>query len=150
MAWSWYGNGSPVEYLDVVKDATADPVLASYSNISINNWNNTETWTASGDWGKTVTDAWKDEAKMAVLDECSNTYVNELYADGVADIYLSDNSELNIEAKEGDLLVISDAIGRVVYTGELQHGTNKLEVSNWTNGIYFANIDGKVFKFMKK
>ncbi|GEM_PF-691227 len=150
LAWSWYGNGSPVEYLDVVKDATADPVLASYSNISINNWNNTETWTASGDWGKTVTDAWKDEAKMAVLDECSNTYVNELYADGVADIYLSDNSELNIEAKEGDFLVISDAIGRVVYTGELQHGTNKLEVSNWTNGIYFANIDGKVFKFIKK
>ncbi|MCR5568546.1 MAG: cellulase family glycosylhydrolase [Paludibacteraceae bacterium] len=150
LAWSWVGNGSPVEYLDVVKDQTADPVLASYNNISISNWNNTQTWKASADWGKTITDAWKAEAKMAVLDECTNTYVNELYADGVADIYLSDNSELNIEAKEGDLLVISDAIGRVVYTGELQHGTNKLEVSNWTNGIYFANIDGKVFKFIKK
>lgn len=71
LAWSWYGNGSPVEYLDVVKDPSADPVLSSYDNLSINSWNNKKTWKASSDWGKTVTDAWKSEAKKATLTECS-------------------------------------------------------------------------------
>ncbi len=71
LAWSWYGNGSPVEYLDVVKDPSADPVLSSYDNLSINSWNNKKTWKASSDWGKTVTDTWKSEAKKATLTECS-------------------------------------------------------------------------------
>lgn len=71
LAWSWYGNGSPVEYLDVVKDPSADPVLSSYDNLSINSWNNKKTWKASSDWGKTVTDAWKSEAKKATLTECT-------------------------------------------------------------------------------
>lgn len=77
LAWSWYGNGSPVEYLDVVKDPSSDPVLSSYSNISINNWKNTKTWKASSDWGKTITDTWKIEAKKATLDKCETSDYNK-------------------------------------------------------------------------
>jgi mannan endo-1,4-beta-mannosidase len=150
LAWSWVGNGSPVEYLDVVKDQTADPVLASYNNISISNWNNTQTWKASADWGKTVTDAWKAEAKMAVLDECTNASVKGVDANNQTTLFVSETGELNIESDHASQVAITDVLGRVVYVGEVMQGANIVNVSEWADGIYFVNIESKVNKFIKK
>ena len=150
LAWSWYGNGSPVEYLDVVKDQTADPVLASYNNISISNWNNTQTWKASADWGKTITDAWKAEAKMAVLDECTNASVKGVDANNQTTLFVSETGELNIESDHASQVAITDVLGRVVYVGEVMQGANIVNVSEWADGIYFVNIESKVNKFIKK
>ena len=150
LAWSWVGNGSPVEYLDVVKDQTADPVLASYNNISISNWNNTQTWKASADWGKTITDAWKAEARMAVLDECTNASVKGVDANNQTTLFVSETGELNIESDHASQVAISDVLGRVVYVGEVMQGANIVNVSEWADGIYFVNIESKVNKFIKK
>lgn len=150
LAWSWVGNGSPVEYLDVVKDQTADPVLASYNNISISNWNNTQTWKASADWGKTITDAWKAEAKMAVLDECTNASVKGVDANNQTTLFVSETGELNIESDHASQVAITDVLGRVVYVGEVMQGANIVNVSEWADGIYFVNIESKVNKFIKK
>lgn len=150
LAWSWVGNGSPVEYLDVVKDQTADPVLASYNNIIISNWNNTQTWKASADWGKTITDAWKAEAKMAVLDECTNASVKGVDANNQTTLFVSETGELNIESDHASQVAITDVLGRVVYVGEVMQGANIVNVSEWADGIYFVNIESKVNKFIKK
>lgn len=149
LAWSWVGNGSPVEYLDIVKDQSADPALASYSNITINNWNNTQSWKGSSNWGEIITNAWKEEAKPAVFDDCSTTEVNELFQEKKAPFSFN-NTTLNINVDETQVVTINDVFGRVVFMQEMQEGTNNVDISNWNNGIYFTNIESKVFKFIKK
>ncbi len=149
LAWSWYGNGSPVEYLDVVKDPSKNPVLSSYNNITINNYNNTKTWKASANWGKTITDAWKAEAKPATLNECTVTEVNDIFLENDQKFFLA-NSELNIILDKDSDITISDISGRVLYANEMSEGHNKVDVNDLRNGIYLLNIDGKVNKFIKK
>lgn len=149
LAWSWYGNGSPVEYLDVVKDPSANPVLSSYDNITINNWNNTQTYKGSAEWGKEVTDAWKAEAKPAVLDDCSSTEVNGLISDNDPKLFL-DDAELNVILAEDADAFIADCYGRVVAMEEMKAGQNVVKIANWNAGIYFLNVCGKVNKFIKK
>jgi len=54
LAWSWYGNGNPVRYLDLVTDPVDEHSLnAPTINDSI-----------SCDWGKKVVDAIKSESKV--------------------------------------------------------------------------------------
>lgn len=149
LAWSWYGNGSPVQYLDVVKDASKNPVLASYNNITINNYNNTKTWKASADWGKTITDAWKAEAKPASLNECTHTEVNELNGSNEMKFFLAD-SELNVILENNGVVSISDICGRQLNANEMTEGINKINVSNLHDGIYILKADGKVSKFIKR
>lgn len=149
LAWSWYGNGSPVQYLDVVKDATKNPVLASYNNITINNWNNTQSWKASADWGKTITDAWKAEAKPASLNECSHTEVNDLNGSNEIKFFLAD-SELNVILENSSVVTITDICGRQLYAKEMTEGMNKINVSNLYDGIYILKADGKASKFIKR
>ncbi len=149
LAWSWYGNGSPVQYLDVVKDASTDPVLASYSDITINNWNNTQSWKASADWGKTVTDAWKAEAKPAQLEDCTSTEVNELQSSDDFRFFLNNNEELNLQMENESEVAIADVFGRVLYENVMPQGTNVIKVSNFNKGVYLLNVGGKVTKFIK-
>lgn len=149
LAWSWYGNGSQVQYLDVVKDASKNPVLASYNNITINNYNNTKTWKASADWGKTITDAWKAEAKPASLNECTHTEVNELNGSDEMKFFLAD-SELNVILENSSVVTITDICGRQLYANEMTEDINKINVSNLHDGIYILKADGKVSKFIKR
>ncbi|MCQ2190748.1 MAG: cellulase family glycosylhydrolase [Paludibacteraceae bacterium] len=149
LAWSWYGNGSPVQYLDVVKDASKNPVLASYNNITINNYNNTKTWKASADWGKTITDAWKAEAKPASLNECLETDVNEVNGSNEMKFFFA-GSELNVVLENSGVVTISDICGRQLYASEMTEGINKINVSNLHDGVYILKADGKVSKFIKR
>jgi hypothetical protein len=150
LAWSWYGNGSPVEYLDVVKDPSANPVLSSYSNLSINNWNNTTTWKGSSNWGKIITDAWKAEAKKATLNECTQTSLNEKYAEGRPYVFLDQDSNLNLILNEDANIVVTEISGRVISQNNLKKGIHKTNVSKWHSGLYLANVDGDVFKIIKR
>lgn len=150
LAWSWYGNGSPVEYLDVVKDPSANPVLASYSNLSISNWNNTQTWKGSSNWGKIITEAWKAEAKKATLNECPTTSYNEKISEESPNVYIDKNSELNFFLTDDTDVTITDICGRVILQKKLGKGIHKTNVSQWHNGLYLASIDGNVFKIIKK
>lgn len=150
LAWSWYGNGSPVEYLDVVKDPSANPVLSSYSNLSIKNWNNTTTWKGSSNWGKIITDAWKAEAKKATLNECTQTSLNEKYAEGRPYVFLDQDSNLNLILNEDANIVVTEISGRVISQNNLKKGIHKTNVSKWHSGLYLANVDGDVFKIIKR
>lgn len=150
LAWSWYGNGSPVEYLDVVKDPSANPVLSSYSNLSIKNWNNTTTWKGSSNWGKIITDAWKAEAKKATLNECTQTSLNEKYAEGRPYVFLDQDSNLNLILNEDANIVVTEISGRVISQNNLKKGIHKTNVSKWHSGLYLANVDGVVFKIIKR
>lgn len=150
LAWSWYGNGSPVEYLDVVKDPSANPVLSSYSNLSIKNWNNTTTWKGSSNWGKIITDAWKAEAKKATLNECTQTSLNEKYAEGRPYVFLDQDSNLNLILNEDANIVVTEISGRVISQNNLKKGIHKTNVSKWHSGLYLANVDGNVFKIIKR
>lgn len=150
LAWSWYGNGSPVQYLDVVKDPSSNPVLASYNGISINNWNDTEKWTASGDWGKTITDAWAAEAHKAQLDECLGTGLDEnLSADEECSVSLSGNGLLNISLAAPAQVVVTDVYGRVVLSDKLCKGLNVVSFAANPAGVYFVNANAQFFKVVK-
>lgn len=148
LAWSWYGNGSPVEYLDLVKDATANPVLASYSNISISNWNNTMTYTASSDWGKLITDSWKKESKKANLIKCGSTDVNQQYIEnhGVIAYFTDDGDKLHIISKECASVTVMDITGKTVYSGSVEKGDSAISSANWMNGLYLISMDQLTLK----
>lgn len=150
LAWSWYGNGNPVQYLDLVKDASADPVLALYNNITINNWNNTQKWTASSDWGKIVTDAWKLEAKPANLDKCGSVDVNDKYAEEKdAKVFFSEGGEqLNIIVKEKSEVRVIDAMGKFIYEGTVADFAS-IPSNQWNNGMYMVSINYNTLKVVK-
>ena len=146
LAWSWYGNGSPVEYLDLVKDANADPVLASYSNISISNWNNTMTYTASGDWGKLITDTWKKESKIANLVKCGSTDVNQQYIENhdVIAYFTNHGDKLHIISKKYASVTVMDVTGKTVYSGSVEKGDSTIPSANWMNGLYLISMDQQI------
>ncbi len=144
LAWSWVGNGSPVQYLDLVTDQSANPTLASYTNDA-------QAGNSSSDWGKKITDAWKEEAKVAVFDECAATEVNEtIMSNNKFSAFLSDNSDLNIVLENDEEIVISDIYGRTVFRKEMSAGIHVISIDNWSNGIYILNVDGSIMKFIKK
>lgn len=151
LAWSWYGNGSPVQYLDVVKDPSKDPVLASYNNITISNYNNTKTWNSSANWGKTITDAWKAESKMANLDMCGSSEINERYAESSdAKVYFAKSGdELHIVLNRETNVKIMDITGKTIYEGPVEKGDSIISSSNWMNGMYLISIDQKSLKIIK-
>jgi hypothetical protein len=151
LAWSWYGNGSPVEYLDLVKDATANPVLASYSNLSIPNWNNTVTYKGSSNWGKIITDAWNKEAKAANLDKCGSTEVNPQYAEeeNTTAYFTNDGEKLHIISDKYANVTIVDVTGKTIYSGSVESGDSIISTSNWLNGLYLISIDQNSIKIIK-
>lgn len=149
LAWSWYGNGSPVEYLDLVKDATANPELAVYEDIKIDNWNGTESWTASCNWGEKIINAWKAEAKKPSLDKCSTSSVeyNEALSSDI--YYLAETDEIVVNNVEDDVVFISDAMGRVVFSSTVCGETMTISAKDLTEGIYFVRMNGDAVKFIK-
>lgn len=151
LAWSWYGNGSPVEYLDLVKDASSNPLLASYSDLSISNWNNTQTYKASADWGRLITETWKSEAKMANLDKCGSSDINERYAEGGdAKVFFTKmGDELHVVYNKETNVKIMDITGKTIYEGSLENGDSIISSSNWMNGMYLISIDQKSLKIIK-
>ncbi len=147
LAWSWYGNGSPVEYLDLVKDATATPVLASYTDLTINNWNNTETWKASCEWGKKITDAWKSIG-YARLDECVVTQVNDALFETKSLYYDSVNAELYVQSALPAMVTVVDASGKTLYQNVVV-GTMTISAKQWSAGVYVAMIGDESVKIVK-
>ena len=54
-AWSWWGNGSPVQYLDMVSDQNnGTPATQSYGNYSCA-------------WGQKIYDAWKADSQLCTV-----------------------------------------------------------------------------------
>lgn len=148
LAWSWYGNGSPVEYLDMVKDPSANPTLASYDNITIKNWNGSQSWTGlSCDWGKKIIDTWKTEAVMPTLTKCASTAIEDDKSDNQSIQYSEEEQSLRIINKEKNPFYIYDMQGVCIYTSSEEEVT--INTSQWVNGAYIVVTRDENFRFIK-
>lgn len=148
LAWSWYGNGSPVEYLDMVKDPSANPTLASYDNITIKNWNGSQSWTGlSCDWGKKIIDTWKTEAAMPTLTKCASTAIEDDKSDNQSIQYSAEEQSLQIINKEKNPFYIYDMQGVCIYTSSEEEVT--INTSLWVNGAYIVVTRDENFRFIK-
>ncbi|MBR6659393.1 MAG: cellulase family glycosylhydrolase [Paludibacteraceae bacterium] len=148
LAWSWYGNGSPVEYLDMVKDPSANPTLASYDNITIKNWNGSQSWTGlSCDWGKKIIDTWKTEAAMPTLTKCASTAIEDDKSDNQSIQYSAEEQSLQIINKEKNPFYIYDMQGVCIYTSSEEEVT--INTSQWVNGAYIVVTRDENFRFIK-
>lgn len=148
LAWSWYGNGSPVEYLDMVKDPSANPTLASYDNITIKNWNGSQSWTGlSCDWGKKIIDTWKTEAAMPTLTKCTSTAIEDDKSDNQSIQYSAEEQSLQIINKEKNPFYIYDMQGVCIYTSSEEEVT--INTSQWVNGAYIVVTRDENFRFIK-
>lgn len=148
LAWSWYGNGSPVEYLDMVKDASANPTLASYDNITIKNWDGSQSWTGlSCDWGKKIIDTWKTEAAMPTLTKCASTAIEDDKSDNQSIQYSAEEQSLQIINKEKNPFYIYDMQGVCIYTSSEEEVT--INTSQWVNGAYIVVTRDENFRFIK-
>lgn len=148
LAWSWYGNGSPVEYLDMVKDESANPTLASYDNITIKNWDGSQSWTGlSCDWGKKIIDTWKTEAAMPTLTKCASTAIEDDKSDNQSIQYSEEEQSLQIINKEKNPFYIYDMQGVCIYTSSEEEVT--INTSQWVNGAYIVVTRDENFRFIK-
>ena len=149
LAWSWYGNGSPVEYLDMVKDATANPTLASYDNLTIQNWNGTQSWTGlSCNWGEKIINAWKAEAKMPSLEKCSSTDLEEIKEKESQNILYSVKKQtLYVKKLEENPINIYDMQGVCIYSSS--NNEVVINTSHWANGVYMVVTKDDNFRFIK-
>ncbi|MCQ2226076.1 MAG: cellulase family glycosylhydrolase, partial [Paludibacteraceae bacterium] len=139
LAWSWYGNGSPVQYLDLVKDASASPVLAEQSAEG-----------QSCEWGKKIVDAWKAEAKMPQLDECSSVQANENVSYDKKDMvyYASSEESLYVSSQNGGKLQVVNLGGVPFSTVEVENNT-VVDLSALPSGAYIVVLNDVKLKIAK-
>lgn len=140
LAWSWYGNGSPVQYLDLVKDATANPTLAVQS--------------ASGkscNWGEKIVNAWKEEAKMPNLDSCDSTEVNDVASYDKANIiYYAQNEEsLYVTTEDGGTLQVINLNAAPVLSVNIVEKNSVIHLDTLPNGNYVVLLNNVSLKIAK-
>ncbi len=140
LAWSWYGNGSPVEYLDLVKDASSTPTLATQS--------------AEGNscaWGKKVVDAWKAESKYAKLDTCPGTGLNDVASYGEKSMlyYAQAEKTLYVNTEEGGTLRIIDLKGTTIDTKHISPKESVISLEWLPKGLYIAHFEGLSVKIVR-
>jgi hypothetical protein len=129
LAWSWYGNGNPVQYLDLVKDASASPVLAVQST----NGNSCE-------WGKKIVEAWEKEAGRATFDGCLTSDFNEVaaYDDNEMLYYDYAESVLHVNAKSAGVVQIYSVSGVKIDAIQIVEGSNKIKLNRLPQGVFIA------------
>lgn len=149
LAWSWYGNGSPVEYLDLVKDATANPVLATYENITINNWDGSQSWSnLSCNWGEKIINTWKAEAKMPTLNECISTDTELIKKSEDKNFFYSEKDKtLYIQNDSQAVVKIFNMQGECIFSTTEKEAV--INTSQWSNGVYMAVSKINNFRFLK-
>lgn len=140
LAWSWYGNGSPVEYLDLVKDASSTPTLATQS--------------AEGNscaWGKKIVDAWKAESKYAKLDTCPGTGLNDIASYGEKSMlyYAQAKNTLYVNTEEGGTLRIIDLKGTTIDTKHISPKESVISLEWLPKGLYIAHFEGLSVKIVR-
>lgn len=140
LAWSWYGNGSSVQYLDLVKDASANPVLAEQSAEG-----------QSCKWGEKIVNAWKEEAKMPVLETCGTNVVNEIASYGQSDLlyFVKDAGLLYVDSEKGGYLQVLNMGANVVMTDYVMSQKSTIDLHSLPSGAYIVVLNDAVLKFTK-
>ena len=140
LAWSWYGNGNPVQYLDLVKDASASPVLAVQST----NGNSCE-------WGKKIVDAWRNEAERATIEGCSTSDFNETIAYDNDEMLYYDYAEsvLHVKSKGDGVVQIYSVSGVKIDAIQIDEGSNKIKLNKLPQGVFIAYFRGLTMKITR-
>jgi mannan endo-1,4-beta-mannosidase len=144
LAWSWYGNGSPVEYLDMVTDPADETAVNSpvYEGVGCN-------------WGEKIINAWVEEARTcSVFSETTN--VKDINSDMRVMVYPTQIKDVvNVYCPAGNdyYVSVTDVPGRQVFKSLLKEEMTLISCSNWNNGIFFISVTGnnmtKTFKVIK-
>jgi hypothetical protein len=73
---------------------------------------------------------------QATVSEINNVFLIQVYPNPAI-------SELTINSQETDdfHLTVRDIQGRIIYSNRLGFGLNQLNVSNWSNGVYYATFE---------
>ncbi len=140
LAWSWYGNGNPVQYLDLVDDASAAPGLSVQ--------------TASGkscEWGKKIVDAWEKESKKAIFGECPASEFNDVtsYDDKTIIYYIQSENKLHVKTKKDGILQIISLNGIVVDRIKISKVENEIMLDKLPKGIFIAYFEGLAIKIVR-
>lgn len=130
LAWSWYGNGSDVRYLDMVKKPEDEN---SYYTASVNG--------QTCNWGKKIIDIWKNEAQV-----CS-VFKGDISSAGNPPATLTDmiyptkiNDILHIKTFDACKIQITDLYGKIIHSSfSFEHPT-AIPCASWEPGIYFVSI----------
>ena len=140
LAWSWYGNGNPVQYLDLVDDASAAPGLSVQ--------------TASGkscEWGKKIVDAWEKESKKAIFGKCPASEFNDVtsYDDKTIIYYIQSENKLHVKTKKDGILQIISLNGIVVDRIKISKVENEIMLDKLPKGIFIAYFEGLAIKIVR-
>lgn len=82
-----------------------------------------------------------DGSILTVQDNTTNDFI--LYPNPV-------NSQLTIDnLPTGKKLVVTDAIGKIVFQENHTNETLFLQVNDWKSGVYLINVDGRTKRFLK-
>jgi len=130
LAWSWYGNGSPVQYLDLVTSPTDETKVNSPTTAG-----------KSCNWGAKIINAWKAEAQIcSVYLEGTDIKTNEatilttVYPTKVKDaVYV-------ICPEPHYSISITDAVGRLISFIPAVSENTVISCSNWNQGIYYLSV----------
>lgn len=75
----------------------------------------------------------------------------ETIAENTVSVYPNPaTTTLNIEVKENTIIKIVNVLGVTVSTQTLTTGANKIDVSNFTTGVYFVRSGNSIVKFIKE
>lgn len=80
--------------------------------------------------------------------------VNDVVKDDIASIFASPNPTNGIVSVEGlnnsEKVIVFNAIGRKMVSSTISKGSNSVDLSGFTAGIYFVNIGESMLKVIKK
>lgn len=140
LAWSWYGNGGDVEYLDMVKTPGNE---SSYYTASSSSY--------SCDWGKKIIDAWKSEAVTCSVFTEGITTVDDAVKMNAATVYPTKITDaVNVlSAETGGTIFVANALGQVIAIVPIKENTTVLPCDSWQPGMYFISINKQTFKVLK-
>lgn len=141
LAWSWYGNGEGVEYLDLVTQP------GNESAVNSPNYNGN-----SCNWGQKIINSWKSEAETCTVYVYTGVSSSLESAEwSVYPTYVT--SLLNIEAPAGTSIQIRSLGGKCVARLSANDGLTLISTDSWTPGMYLVTIsynnESKTYKVIK-
>lgn len=130
LAWSWYGNGEGVEYLDLVTSPGNENALNSptYNSVTCN-------------WGEKIVNAWKEEAETCSVFTDNTVTINEEIAANETAVYPTKLDDVFYVKSQGECkILICDLSGKIISTIFATEGLTTVSCADWNQGIYLVSI----------
>jgi mannan endo-1,4-beta-mannosidase len=132
LAWSWYGNGGGVEYLDLVKAPGTDETKVNSPTVD----------GVSCNWGEKIINAWKAEADTCTVYLEQQTNIKADQATARITVYPTKAKDVVYVACPDSHYSVSvtDIGGRLISYLSATGETTAISCSNWAPGIYYISV----------